>query len=246
MSARLVLAGSGEFTPAMDPVDRELLAGLRPNAKVAIVPTAAGLEETPLMWAKLGSDHFLALGAEPLPLMVLRRADADQAVFAEALGDVDWIYLSGGHPGHLVETLAGSAFWRAIVERMRSGAILAGSSAGAMVLGSSTFVPLGRGPDGLPTGISTRAGLGLVPGVVVAPHFDILPPVLLDAWRNAIPAGERLVGIDEDTALIGDDSRWSVRGRGRVVVFGEGEPVTLTAGASLDGLLPPLAYTPSR
>ena len=244
MTTRLVLCGSGEFTPAMDEIDRELLAELRPRARVAIVPTAAGLEETPKMWAQMGSEHFRGLGAEPVPVMVTRRADAEDAHHRELVMGADWIYFSGGNPGYLVDTLTDTSFWNAVLERFRAGAILAGSSAGAMMLGATTFVPLGRGPDGLPTDVTTRAAMGLVPGVIVAPHFDILPATLRDVWTKVVPSGARLLGIDEDTALIAHDAAWRVRGRGSVYLFGGAEPVAVASGATLDGLLPPpLAYT---
>lgn len=239
-----MLCGSGEFTPAMDEIDRELLAGLRPRSRVAIVPAAAGLEETPAMWAQMGCDHFRALGAEPVPVMVVDRAGAEDPRHRDALADVDWVYFSGGNPGYLVDTLAGTPFWRAVLARLRSGAIVAGSSAGAMMLGETTFVPLGRGPDGLPTGVTSRAAMAIVPGVIVAPHFDILPSAILALWERLVPPGHRLLGIDEDTALIGAEGGWTVRGPGRVLVFAGSESTVFRSGAALDGLLaPPLAYT---
>ncbi|HEY3218103.1 MAG TPA: Type 1 glutamine amidotransferase-like domain-containing protein [Candidatus Limnocylindria bacterium] len=219
MTGVLVLAGSGEFTPAMDDVDRELLSSLRAHARVAIVPTAAGLEDTPSEWIAKGTEHFRALGAEPVAVPVLNKADAHAARWRDAIADVDWIYFSGGNPGHLVESLQGSPFWSAVTDRHRAGAILAGSSAGAMMLGESTFVPLERGPDGLPTKAIVRPALGMVKGVIVAPHFDILPEGMLRTWSDLVPAGQRLLGIDEDTALLRRDGRWDVLGRGRVLVF---------------------------
>jgi cyanophycinase len=219
VSGVLLLAGSGEFTPAMNEIDRELLATLRPHARVAIVPTAAGLEDTPDSWIAKGTAHFRALGAEPVGMRVLNKEDARDPRWREAVADTDWVYFSGGNPGHLVETLQGSPFWSAVMDRHRAGAILAGSSAGAMMLGESTFVPLERGPDGIPTRAVVRPALGLVKGVIVAPHFDILPDRLLRAWSGLMPPGHRLLGIDEDTALLRRDGGWDVRGRGRVLVF---------------------------
>ena len=215
-AGRLVLAGSGEFTPAMNDVDRELLATLRPHPRVAIVPTAAGLEDTPPQWANRGRAHFAALGAEPVAVMVLNKDDAHEPKWRDAIADADWIYFSGGDPGHIVDTLEGSPFWNAVLERHNAGAILAGSSAGAMMLGQSTFVPLARGPDGFPIRMTVRPAMGLVSGVIVAPHFDILPRRLVDMWSSLVPPGHRLLGIDEDTALIRSNPEWVVRGRGRV------------------------------
>ena len=63
----------------MDDLDREILAGLaKHGARVAIVPTASGLEDTPESWAELGKSHFAGLGAEAVPVMVLRRDDASR------------------------------------------------------------------------------------------------------------------------------------------------------------------------
>ncbi len=60
----LVLCGSGEFTRAMADVDRAILADITSRrARVAIVPTAAGLEDTPRTWIEKGVAHFAALGA---------------------------------------------------------------------------------------------------------------------------------------------------------------------------------------
>lgn len=237
MSGRLVLCGSGEFTTAMDGVDRELLAGLRPHARVAIVPTAAGLEDTPVRWADMGRAHFRALGVEAVPLMVLDRRDANEPRWSDALAGIDWIYFSGGDPGHLVETLEGSAFWNAVLARHRHGAILAGSSAGAMAFGETSFVPTERGPDGFPRDMRTRRALGLLHGVIVAPHFDAIPDSVFANWATLVPPGHRLLGIDEDTALIDGTGGWTVRGRGRVhLIRSLGDRDVHPSGAAVAGL----------
>jgi hypothetical protein len=38
-------------------------------------------------------------------------------------------------------------------------------------------------------------------------------------WSELVPADHRLLGIDEDTALLQRNGGWEVRGRGRVLVF---------------------------
>jgi cyanophycinase len=214
----IVLAGSGEFTPAMRDVDAGLLATLRPGARVAIVPTAAGLEDTPPTWIAKGIEHFRGLGAEPFGVPVLTRTDANDSRWREAIADADWIYFSGGDPGHITSTLDGSRFWNAVLERNRAGAILAGSSGGAMLMGQHTFVFSARGPDGFPTGIGLRPAMGIVRDVIIAPHFDIIPERLVREWEAIVPAGQRLLGIDEDTALVQHNGSWDVRGKGKVTL----------------------------
>jgi len=240
----MMLCGSGEFTSSMDAIDGELLARGRRRPRVAIVPTAAGEEDTPPRWIEMGSEHFRALGAEPVAVMVLARADAHDARWREVIADVDWIYFSGGSPGYVVATLERTPFWSAVMSRHADGAILAGSSGGAMMLGETTLVPLARGPDGLPTRATTRPALGLLRGIIVAPHFDILPPARLARWVEAWPEQHQILGIDEDTAIIEDDGRWTARGRGRVVIGPSfDQTTTYRDGAIVDALAPSVLRT---
>ena len=219
----LILAGSGEFTPAMDDLDREMLASIgKPRPRVAVVPTASGLEDTPPSWAALGEAHFGALGADVVPVMVLRRDDARERRWIDALRNVDWIYFSGGSPQHAINVLAGTPFWDEVMDRHRSGAILAGSSAGAMMLGEKTYAPDEFDAAGLPQRVSIRDGLGLLGGHFVVPHFDLLTqlrPDLVQAWVAVWPKGFRGIGIDEDTAVVESTNGWTVRGRGRAVTM---------------------------
>ncbi len=217
----LVLCGSGEFTPAMLDVDRGILADIGSRTvRVAIVPTAAGLEDTPKSWIEMGTAHFADLGAEATGVMVLNRVDAEDPRHSAAIANADLIYFSGGKPGHLVETLSGTPFWSAVLARHRAGAVLAGSSAGAMMLGSRTFhFPDGLDETGLPRRVAVRDALGLLPGIFVAPHFDAVPVELWRTWAHIWPEGHRMLGIDEDTAIVERAGEWSVVGKGRATVF---------------------------
>src|SRR5712691_5000761 len=190
----------------MDDVDREILATIpRSRPRVAIVPTASGLEETPQSWTELGVTHFAALGAEGVPVMVLRREDAHERRWIDALREADWIYFSGGRPQHAIGVLEGTPFWDAVLRRHREGALLAGSSAGAMMLGEKSYAPDDFDENGFPRSISLRDGLGVLSGHFVIPHFNLLasfPPERVDAWMALWPVGLRCLAIDEDTAVI--------------------------------------------
>jgi cyanophycinase len=238
---RLILLGSGEFTSAMDELDREILATLaKPRARVAIVPTASGLEDTPDSWAELGKAHFAALGADVVPVMVLRRDDAREQRWIAALRDVDWVYFSGGRPQHAINVLAGTPFWDEVLRRHRSGAVLAGSSAGAMMLGEKSYAPDDFDAAGMPQRVSIRDGLGVLGGHFVVPHFDLLsqlPPDRVQAWIAVWPQGLRGIGIDEDTAVVESTNGWTVRGRGRAVTMTSFEHQEVHAnGARFDSI----------
>jgi cyanophycinase len=235
----LVLCGSGEFTRAMADVDRTILGGIGSRrARVAIVPTAAGLEDTPKSWIEMGVAHFAALGAEASGVMVLKRADAEDPRHTAEIANADWIYFSGGKPGHVVETLAGTRFWSAVLARHCEGAVLAGSSAGAMMLGSRTFhFPDGVDEMGIPRRVATRDALGLLPGILVAPHFDAVPVEWWQSSATVWPESHRMLGIDEDTAIVEGADGWTVVGKGRAVVFRSlADHDVHPSGARFDGI----------
>src|SRR3954451_16530476 len=137
MPGPVALVGAGEFLPEMLGFDAGLLASTgRARPRVAIVPTASypDGEEVFTRWATMGVAHFAELGAEVEPVLVRDRDGADDPAAAQAIGEADLIYLSGGKPAYLLSALGGSAVGRALSEAHDRGAIVAGCSAGAMVL----------------------------------------------------------------------------------------------------------------
>src|SRR2546428_13767710 len=122
----------------------------------------------------MGIATFAALGAEARPVMVLQREDAHAERWIDALADVDWMYFSGGRPQHAISVLERTPFWAEVARRHRNGAVLAGSSAGAMMLGEKSYAPDDFDENGMPRRIGLRAALRIPPGPFVLPHF---PPL---------------------------------------------------------------------
>ena len=59
-------------------------------------------------------------------------------------------------------------------------------------------------------------GLGLLPHLRVIPHFDRFArriPDLADRFLPATDAAVTVIGVDEDTALVGGPEEWTVQGR---------------------------------
>jgi cyanophycinase len=219
MPGPVALVGAGEFLPAMADLDAGLLASTgRRRPRVAILPTASfpDGEDVFQRWAAMGVTHFSELGAEVEPVLVRSRADADDPAAAQAVGEADLVYLSGGKPGYLAEVLAGSAVGDALGAAHARGAILAGCSAGAMVLAGRLFDPRGRV---LPWPLRWRAGLGFVEGASVVPHYDAWPEPFTALIALQAPRGSVVLGIDEETAVVGHDGAWQVHGRSRVTVW---------------------------
>ena len=121
----------------------------------------------------------------------------------------------------MLETLQGTASWQAILNVFAAGGIVAGCSAGAMVLGGEVF--------DFPQVWRTMPALGLVPGIAVIPHFDELP-----SWLAGTIAHSKhkvtVIGIDGTTALVGSNNQWFVYGRSGVTVFTKNGKQRFTEG----------------
>ncbi len=243
----VALVGSGEFLDVMTPVDAGLLEG-RPRRAV-IVPTAAAREGDARVsyWLELGRRHFESMGVEPVPLDVRTRGDAEDPTTAALVEGAGLVYLSGGDPHHLSDTLRASVLWLAIVAAWREGAALGGCSAGAMALTSGApeeLLPTGGAPRRAPDHPRVANGLGLVGGLSVIPHFDQmerLRPGALEWFASWNPVGTTLVGIDEETALVAGSGRWQVQGTGAVWVLEDGHRARFGPGDEV-----PLAAPPPR
>jgi cyanophycinase len=200
-------------------LDRALLAAIgRARPRVAILPTASAPDGEKVFrrWAELGIEHFAALGAEVEPVLVRTREEAGDDGAAQAIGEADLIYLSGGKPGHLRRVLEGTRLGAALRTAHERGAVIAGCSAGAMVL--AAHQPEFRRRM-LPWPLRWRTGLGLVDRAAVLPQYDAWPEPMVALMALQAPRDVAVLGIDEDTAIVGRDGAWQVYGRGRVTVW---------------------------
>jgi cyanophycinase len=214
----LLLEGGAEFKGRMAEADRAALqaAGGRP---VTIVPAAAVPEGGQEQAGRNGVDWFRALGAtEVRSTGWVEGESARDPAIARAVRDSNLIFLPGGSPRYLAEALQGSPVWEAIAAAHASGAVVGGSSAGAMVLCGVFYDPVDQ---------RVRAGLGLLPGICILPHYDTFGRTWVHTLHRAA-AGVLLVGIDEETGIVNDgpDGRWTVYGKGAVTLHGpDGEAV---------------------
>ncbi|MDQ4133608.1 MAG: Type 1 glutamine amidotransferase-like domain-containing protein [Actinomycetota bacterium] len=217
MSGALALVGGGEWQPGCT-FDRMLLEESGTD-EVLILPTAAAFEH-PEKCVETAEQHFAGLGARVKGLMVLHRAEAEDQANADAIRNSRFIYLSGGSAMHLRSVLYTSPLWDALLEAWHAGAVLAGSSAGAMVLCNPMVDPRGG---------AFTVGLGLLVEMAVIPHHDTSTEKTKRTITLA-PKGLPVVAIEEQTALVRQpDGSWQAEGAGQVVVFVDGQEATLDA-----------------
>jgi cyanophycinase len=214
----LALVGGAEWRPGCD-FDAELLAASG-TTEVVVLPTAAAYEH-PERAVEFARAWFATLGASVRGLMVVRRSDAEDAEHAAVVRDARFIYLGGGSPLHLRSVLKASAVWDALLAAWRDGAVLAGSSAGAMVLTDPMVDPRGG---------AFTLGLGVVSQLAIVPHAETWSHDRAHRTISLAPASLPIAAIDERTALVLDhDGGWRASGAGSVAVWLAGAEAGLDA-----------------
>jgi len=238
MNGSLALVGSGEYLPEMAQFENSLFDDGVKNGKRPIyvqIPTAAGKESADRLeyWKQLGKTQADRLGVDSIFLPIFNRDDAYNPEYVSLIHNSALMYMSGGDPHHLAETLMDTPLWNAMQENWRTGASLAGCSAGAMVL--SSHIPNFRLLKKSPT-----AGLNLLPEIRVIPHFNKFFKWIPESAAKVllhVPDDSVLIGVDEMTAIVkrSGNVHWVVVGEAKVHVLkgmpdqqlGDGEIITV-------------------
>ena len=222
MNGSLALVGSGEYLPAMTQFEKSLVSDGVKNGKEARylqIPTAAGRESSDRLeyWKELGLRQAKSIGVEATYLPIFTREDAFNQKYVDTVANSALMYMSGGDPHHLAQVLIDTPLWDAILENWKTGASLAGCSAGAMVL--SAHIPNFRLLKKTPT-----AGLNLLPEIRVIPHFNKFFKWIPESAAKVllhVPDNSILIGVDELTAIVkrSGDIEWVVIGAAKVHVL---------------------------
>jgi cyanophycinase len=237
----LALVGGDELKPGNEPQD-EVLVRVAGDGPAFVVATAAGRQRPEVAVAN-AVRWFASLGLAVEELPATRRSDAKDSANAARARQGRFFYLVGGDPGLVPKTLAGTPLWEAIAEAWRSGAALAGSSAGAMALGEWTLVR-----ERMPGDDRRRylPALGLVPRLAVLPHFETFGHRWVESAERAAPRSDVvLLGVDERTAALHVDGAWRALGDGGVTVIVGGERRRFASGEPIEGVPAPNPNPPA-
>ena len=220
----LLLEGGAEFGGRMREPDLraiELAGGL--NTPLRIIPTAAAPDNNHYRAGTNGVRWFEGLGArDVVSLPLIDKPSANDKEIAESLRNAKLIYLLGGFTHYLGQTLKDSLAWSAVMEAYQNGAVIAGSSAGAMVMCQFYYDPSAG---------QIHEGLNLIPDSLVLPHHDTFGKRWAPRLAIEIPH-VILIGIDEQTGMIDDGKNrsWNIYGRGGVTLYRNGTVETYSAG----------------
>jgi cyanophycinase len=220
----LLLEGGAEFGGRMrDPDLKAIELAGGSEAPIRIIPTAAAPDNNHERAGNNGIRWFQSLGARDVgSVPLIDKASANDENIAASLREAKLIYMLGGFTGYLGETLKGSLAWQAVLEAYATGAVVAGSSAGAMVMCEFYYDP-SRG--------QVVDGLNLVPNAIVMPHYNTFGK----SWASRLLEMSKvtLIGIDERTGMLDDSAgTWTVYGAGNVTLYRNQEVEIYVTGKS--------------
>jgi len=193
------------------------------DARIAIIPSAS---REP---AATGSRYvaiFEEMGAKAIEVVDIREREHGsnpqwQAFIEECTG----VFMTGGDQLRLCGLLSDTPIMECVRTRARLGEItLAGTSAGAAVMGQQMIAGGGSGESPNRSLVDMTAGLGIIPEVVVDQHFhnrNRMARLLSAVASNMDKLG---IGIDEDTcAMFEHNGTFQVIGKGTVTIIDPGK-----------------------
>jgi cyanophycinase len=209
----ILLEGGAEFGGRMaDPDSQAMMRAGGPDVPIRIVPAAAAPDNNHQRAGRKGVGWFQGLGATNVSVLpLIDSSSANDPAIVAALEKSRLIYLLGGFPHYLGQALSGSLSWQAMLTAYLSGAVIAGSSAGAMVLCEYYYDPLSS---------QVMKGLNLVEHICILPHHNTYGKDWVPQLKKKLP-NIILVGIDEETGALKDTSQknWRVYGKGKITLY---------------------------
>lgn len=212
----LVAVGGAEDKAGEMRILRRALDHVHGEARrIAIIPTASN---EPREAARPYLPAFRDLGATEVEVLDIRtRDDALREEFAQRALHADVLYMTGGDQVRLASILGGTPILEAMHEKLATGGVVAGTSAGAAAM-SGTMIA--QGTSALRKGgVQLTTGLGLLPGVIVDTHFAergrfgrLIEAVALDPDLLGL-------GLSEDTAVVVRGDQVEVVGAGSIVLL---------------------------
>jgi cyanophycinase len=199
-------------------------AGIKKSGYVIILPMASELADSAIFWS---SEQFIRMGIKQIAGINFKPGEIARQSALDSVVKASLIFISGGDQSRFMQAVRGTPVYDAIRNAWFRGAVIAGTSAGAAVMGRmmitgdellhpvyhETFRTIESG------NIEFESGLGLLENVFIDQHFVVRSRynrLLTAMLENPSFPG---IGIDEATAILVNGNKAEVLGNSQVMVF---------------------------
>ncbi|PSN20545.1 cyanophycinase [filamentous cyanobacterium CCP5] len=189
------------------------------GAVISIIPCAS---RDPLAISQRYQHIFEEMGAQAIHVMDIRdRSQSEDPAWKTILEDCSGVFMTGGDQVRLCGLLADTPLIDMLRQRAQLGAIaLAGTSAGAAVMGHHMIAGGGSGESPNRSLVDMATGLGILPEIIVDQHFHNRNRMARLMSAISMQPDRIGLGIDEDTcAMFESDGAFKVIGKGTITVI---------------------------
>ena len=189
------------------------------DAAIAVIPSAS---REPTIIGDRYRQIFEEMGARYVKVLDIRdRAQGDDQYFLEYIEECTGIFMTGGDQLRLCGLLADTPLMERVRGRVQMGEVtLAGTSAGAAVMGEHMIAGGSSGEFPNRSLVDMAMGLGIIPEIIVDQHFHNRNRMARLLSAISMHPQYLGIGIDEDTcALFERDGLLQVMGQGTVTLI---------------------------
>ena len=214
LSGNLIIIGGAEDKEGKKEILNRVCNSINKNEDILLIATIA--TEYPREAAAKYKEVFSGLKVKNIKVLdISERTDAFEELNVELIKEASLIFFTGGDQLRITSLIGGTPIYDALKDGCHKGTFIVGTSAGASVM-SHTMIVQGEDEDSpRKCTLKMSPGLGLIKGVIIDQHFaqrGRIGRLLAGIAQNPEVLG---IGIDENTAIIVNQS-------GLIEVIGEG------------------------
>ena len=216
----IAVTGSGEFLPTIKNVDNVLISHIN-NPYVLTFSTAAGKEneERQEYWENLANIHFKSLNVRHKHIKARNKEEIMNNDVLYEISKSNFVYFSGGNPQHLFNSINNKKFINELL-RIKKEGILAGCSAGSMVMGERMI---------------KGKGLNLIKNSIVIPHYGESYYSWITNTIKILNKGKyKLICLEKDTYFVMNESEIKIIGKNNIHIIYKKDHQTFSDGETLD------------
>ncbi|MCM1984295.1 cyanophycinase [Lyngbya confervoides] len=219
----MVIGGAEDKVNKRDILSTFFAGSLAQKAVIGVIPCAS---REPLIVGDRYFQIFQEMGASHVQILDIRHPqESNDARWLEVLDHCTGVFVTGGDQLRLCDLIGGSLLIQRLKDRVNRGEmVLAGTSAGAAMMGEKMIAGGSSGEPPNRALVDLTDGLGILPELLVDQHFHNRNRMARLMSAIAAHPDKLGIGIDEDTcvATLGDGT-FQVLGQGTVTVIDPGE-----------------------
>ena len=216
----IAITGSGEFLPGIKNADKSLFSTID-NPYVLSFSTAAGKEsiERQEYWKNLAIEHFKSLNFRHKHIEAKNKDEIEDKFVINEMSKANIVYFSGGNPQHLINSISVNSFLDELL-RIKKIGIIAGCSAGAMIMGEKMI---------------KGTGLNYIKNSIIIPHYGESYYSWISNTVKILNRGKyKLICLEKDTYFTMTESNIKIIGNNNIHIIYKNEHATYSDGDILD------------